>query len=303
MTGPDHGHNLRGALLSLAAMGLFSTHDVIVKHLAGAFSPVQIVFFSALLSLPAVTVYILRTRTDGSIWPRNPGWVALRTIVASIATLSAFYAFGTLPLAETYAILFATPIVITVLSIPLLGEKVRFRRWCAVLAGLVGVLVVLRPGQASLSAGHLAAIISACMSALSMTIVRRVGKSERPVVLTLYPILGNIVLMGAALPFVWQPIEGGQFGFLAMISALGLIAAVLSILAYRLAEAAIAAPMQYSQILWAVLYGALIFHEYPDRATLIGAAIIIASGLYIVLREARPGTSGHHPVLDSRARS
>ena len=303
MTKVDHSHNLRGAILALAAMGIFATHDVIVKHLATFFSPAQVIFFSALLSLPAVTVYILRTRMDGSLWPRNPGWVATRTVAATVATLSAFYAFGVLPLAQTYAILFATPIFITILSIPLLGEQVRLRRWCAVLAGLAGVMIVLRPGQASLSLGHLAALLAACMSALSMTIVRKLSKTERPVVLMLYPILANILVMGAALPFVWQPLQGGQFGLMAVISVMGLIATVMSILSYRLAEAAIAAPMQYSQILWAIVYGALIFHEFPDLATLTGAAIIVASGLYIVLREARPGTSDHQPVLDSRARS
>lgn len=302
MSGTNSSHNLRGALLALAAMGIFATHDVVVKYLGASFSAVQIVFFSALLSFPLVTVFILQDRSGGSLWPRHPGWVATRTVAAIITTVSAFYAFGTLPLAQTYAILFAIPLIITILSIPLLGERVRLRRWSAVVVGLAGVLIVLRPGQASLSAGHLAALVAAFAGALSAIIVRKVGTDERPVVLLIYPILANVLVMGAALPFFYRPMQSTELGLMAVIAVMGLAGTILSILSYRMAEAVIAAPMQYSQILWATVYGALIFHEHPDTPTLIGAAIVIASGVYIVLRETRSGASDNQPVLDTRGR-
>lgn len=154
-------HNMQGALLALAAMGIYATHDVVVKYLGGSFSAVQIVFFSSLLSFPLVTIFILQDRSGGSLWPRHPGWVALRTVSAIVTSVCAFYAFGVLPLAQTYALLFAIPLIITILSIPVLGEKVRLRRWSAVIVGLLGVLIVLRPGQAALSTGHLAALVAA----------------------------------------------------------------------------------------------------------------------------------------------
>ncbi|MBS0564499.1 MAG: DMT family transporter [Proteobacteria bacterium] len=302
MARQDGGHNLRGALTALAAMGIFATHDAVVKHLGSAYSAVQIVFFSALLSFPLVTFLMLQDREGGSLWPRHPGWVATRTVAAIVSTVSCFYAFATLPLAQTYAILFATPLLITLLSIPVLGEHVRLRRWTAVVVGLAGVLIVLRPGEAALSAGHLAALVSACAAGLAAVIVRKVGNDERPVVLLVYPILGNILVMGAALPFFYRPMPGTDLGLMAVIAVMGLAGTLLSILSYRMAEAVIAAPMQYSQILWATVYGALFFGESPDRTTLAGAAVVIASGIYIVLRETQAGASENHPVLDTRGR-
>lgn len=292
--------NMQGAILALTAMGIFATHDVVVKYLGGSFSAVQIVFFSALLSFPLLTFLLLQDHSGSSLVPRNPGWVALRTISAIISTVAAFYAFGTLPLAQTYAILFATPLVITILSIPVLGEKVGLRRWTAVAAGLMGVLIVLRPGQAALSAGHLAALVAACSGALTAIIVRKVGTDERPVILLIYPILGNVVVMGAMLPLVYQPMSGGELGLMAVIAVMGLAGTLLSILSYRRAEAVIAAPMQYSQIVWAIFYGALIFGDWPDTTTLIGAGVVIASGIYVVLRETK--ASANRPVLDTRGR-
>lgn len=302
MSQANGGHNLRGVLTALAGMGIFATHDVVVKFLSTDFSAVQIVFFSALLSFPLVTFFLLQDRSGGSLWPRHPGWVATRTIASIITTVSAFYAFGVLPLAQTYAILFAIPLIITVLSVPILGERVRLRRWTAVIVGLIGVLIVLRPGQSSLTTGHLAALVAACTGALAAIVVRKVGTDERPVVLLIYPILTNVIVMGAALPFFYQPMQLHQLGLMAVIAVMGLTGTALSILSYRMAEAVIVAPMQYSQILWAIVYGALIFHESPDTATLLGAAIVIASGIYIVLRETRAGASENQPVLDTRGR-
>ena len=295
-------HNMQGALLALAAMGIYATHDVVVKYLGGSFSAFQIVFFSSLLSFPLVTIFILQDRSGGSLWPRHPGWVALRTVSAIVTSVCAFYAFGVLPLAQTYALLFATPLIITILSIPVLGEKVRLRRWSAVIVGLLGVLIVLRPGQAELSTGHLAALVAAGAGALAAIIVRKVGTDERPVVLVIYPILANVVVMGAALPFVYRPMNTAEFGLMAVIAVMGLVGTVLSILSYRLAEAVIAAPMQYSQIVWATIYGALIFKDRPDAPTLIGAGIVIASGLYVVFRETKAGASENRPVIDTSGR-
>jgi len=296
-------HNLRGAFLSLMSMGLYSTHDAIVKVLGVTFTPMQIVFFSALISFPLLVVVLLRDQSGGSLRPKNPGWVAVRTLSFVATAVLAFYAFATLPFAQTYAILFATPLLVTVLSIPILGEKVRARRWTAVIVGLVGVMIVLRPTGAPLALGHLAALVSALAGALAVLSVRKVGDSERPVVLLLYPILANIAIMGATLPLVYRPMSGLDLGLMAIIAVLGLGGTLLSILAYRSADAGVVAPMQYSQILWAILYGALFFNEWPDRQTLIGATVVIASGLYILMREALPGRSATRPATDASPRS
>ncbi|SEP62209.1 Permease of the drug/metabolite transporter (DMT) superfamily [Loktanella sp. DSM 29012] len=293
--------NAKGALLALAAYAIFSTHDVFIKILGADYSPIQIVFFSVLLSFPLATFQLMQDATPGTLLPKHPFWMALRTAAAVVTGFCVFYAFSVLPLAQVYAILFATPLLITILAIPILGEQVRLRRWMAVLVGLAGVMVVLRPGSTTLELGHAAALLGAFGAALTGLIVRKIGADERPVVLMLYPMAGNFVVMGAALGFVYKPMPVEHMGMLFVISAFAFFAGLLVIGAYKAGEAVIVAPMQYSQIIWAAIFGALFFDEVPDGGTVLGAAIIIASGLYIVLRESRSDNSGT-PNLRMRLR-
>ena len=294
--------NAKGAVLALLAFGIFSTHDVIVKWLGASFSPFQIVFFSVLFGFPLVMLMLIREAEPGHLRPVHPWWTLLRTGAAVCTGASAFYAFSVLPLAQVYAIIFASPLIITILSIPILGERVRLRRWAAVLVGLCGVMVVLRPGATELGLGHLAALATAVFGALASIIVRKIGQDERNVVLLLYPMMANLILMACLLPFVYEPMELTHLGGNALMAAMAFVASAIVILAYKTGEAVIVAPMQYSQIIWATLYGALFFGEYPDWGTAIGASIIIASGVYIVFREARKDTSVNRPVLRNRSR-
>ncbi|MEL6688837.1 MAG: DMT family transporter [Pseudomonadota bacterium] len=294
--------NLRAVLLALCAFGVFATHDVIVKVLGGSYSAFQIVFFSALFSFPVATIMLLRDATKDTLIPVHPWWVALRTAAAIGTGACAFYAFAVLPLAQTYAIIFASPLLITVLAIPFLGEKVGLRRALAVLVGLAGVMVVLQPGNTELGLGHLAALGCAVFGAFASIIVRKIGRDERSIVLMLYPLVANFVLMGVLLPFVYvaPPIE--HLGMFFAMAVLATIATICVISAYKLGEAAIVAPMQYSQILWATAYGMLFFNELPGLNTALGASIIVASGVYIVLRESRKGEETTSPVLRTRTR-
>ena len=295
--------NLKGALFALLAFAIFASHDVVVKFLGGLYSPVQIIFFSVLLGFPLVTMMLMGDRSDGHLRPVHPWWTALRTVSAVITGVSAFYAFSVLPLAQTYAILFAAPLLITLLAIPVLGEKVGLRRGLAIVAGLIGVLIVLRPGAAPLSLGHAAALAAAVFSSLASVIVRKIGQDERSVVLLLYPMTANFVVMGCALPFVYRPLPLEHLGLLGIIASFGFVAMLLIIVAYRAGEAVIVAPMQYSQMIWAAIFGYLIFGERPDLYTAIGAGVIIASGIYILLRERHRGVSKNNPVLRSKSRA
>lgn len=294
--------NLRGALLSLAAFALYATHDVVVKFLGGSYAPFQLIFFAGLLSFPLVTMLLMSDKTDGNLIPKHPWWTAIRTLCAVLTGLGGFYAFSRLPLAQTYAIFFAMPLLITLLAIPILGEKVGVRRGIAVVVGLAGVIIVLRPGEVELNLGHLAALSAATTGALAAVIVRKIGADERSVVLMLYPMMANFLLMGMVLPFVYFPMPVFHFGMLALMACLGLAGGLLSIAAYKTAPAIIVAPMQYSQILWAMFYGWLFFGESVDANTTLGIVVIIASGVYIVLRERTPKVSGHTPVLETRSR-
>ncbi len=294
--------NAKGALLALLAFATFSAHDVVVKFLGGTYTPFQIIFFSVLLSFPLATLMLMRDRAVGTLRPVHPWWMTARIISAAVTGVTAFYAFSVLPLAQVYVFLFASPLLITVLSIPILGEKVGPHRWAAVAMGLLGVMIVLRPGAEPFSLGHLAGLIAAASSALASVITRRIGKEERSAVMMLYPMTANFVLMGAVLPFVYVPMPAAHLGLLAVMSALGFAAALTIISAYRSADAAVVAPMQYSQIIWAALFGAFLFGETPDRATWIGVTIIVAAGLYVVLRESIGGRTRTSPVLNARAR-
>ncbi len=208
-----------------------------------------------------------------------------------------FYAFTALPLAEVYALLFAMPLLITALSVPLLGETVRAQRWAAVIVGLIGVLIVLRPGVTELTLGHAAALTAAFANSLSTILVRKLGGKERPAVLILYPMILSMMAMSMTLPVFYVPVELLDLGLMAAIGFLSVIAQFLTISAYKAAPAAVVAPLQYSQILWASLFGMLFFSETPDFYVGLGSAVIIASGIFVVWRESRENVSVQTPVL------
>jgi S-adenosylmethionine uptake transporter len=293
---------VKGIALGLLAFALYASHDAAIKTLGGLYSPFQVIFFVVLVSFPVVTVMLVRDNTEANLRPRQPMWTIVRTCTVVIGGFCAFYAFSMLPLAQTYAILFATPLIITVLSVPMLGEVVRRHRWFAVVLGLIGVLVVLRPGSAEIGLGHGAALVAAFCGALAGVILRKTGGVERRVVMLLYPLLANFGVMLCIMPFVYKPMPIEDLGLVLLVSVLAVVAMSLMIRAYTLADAALVAPMQYSQIIWATLFGWLFFNETSDMMTFVGAAIIIASGAYIVIRESRSAPSANQPVLKSLSR-
>jgi drug/metabolite transporter (DMT)-like permease len=297
------GQNAKGAMLSLLAFGIYATHDAVVKLLGEDYAPFQLIFFSTLFSFPLAMGMMMRDPQPGTLRPVHPGWIALRSAATVLTGLSAFYAFSVLPLAQVYAIAFAQPLLITLLAIPLLGEKVRVRRGLAIVAGLLGVMVVLRPGASDFTLGHLAALMAAVGGSVASVIVRKVGREERPVVLLLYPMIANLAVACLFMPSVYRPMEAEHLSLVAVMSVLGWTGGVVIIAAYKSAQAVVVAPMQYVQILFAAFYGTLFFQETIDVYTAVGAGIVIASGLYIVLREDSPGASRNQPVLNTRLRA
>ena len=293
--------NLNGALLALLSFGVYATGDAIVKYMGASYSPFQNIFFSGLFGFPLVAIMLMSDRSEGNLIPRRPFITLLRSGLVVVNVLCGFYAFAKLPMSEAYPLFFASPILITLFAIPMLGEKVGLHRGMAIVVGLLGVIVVLRPGQSHFGFGHLAAIAASIIFAVNSVLVRITGQSERSVVIMLYPMIANTVVSGIALPFVYKPLPIEHLGLLAAMSILGFIGGVISIAAYRRAEAAIVAPMQYSQIIWASIFGTLIFHESSDLWTLVGTAIIIVSGVYIVVREGTPAVSATKPVTETRA--
>ena len=292
---------VRGLGYAFLGFAVFASHDALIKVLGGTYSVMQIIFFATLFSFVPMAVTILTDRTTGNFLPQHPWLVLLRSGLMVTSMVCAFHAFSVLPLAEVYSLLFSFPLIVTVLSIPVLGEVVRGQRWAAVGVGMVGVLIVLRPGTTEITLGHLAALMAAFCSAYGSVLVRKIGNEERSAVLILYPMLLAIVAMSLAQPAVYQPPSLLHLAMMALVGVFSVIAQHLIILAYRAAPAGVVAPSQYSQIIWATLFGMIFFGERPDGWVAVGASIIIASGVFVVWRESRSNTSANTPVLRVRS--
>ena len=204
------------------------------------------------------------------------------------STMCNVMALKTLQLAETTSIYFFGPMVITALAGPLLGEWAGWRRWLAILSGFVGVLVITRPGVGVFGVGHLFALGSMLSNSFYVIMTRRMSASESSESLILFSALAPAVLLLPMLPFSpLLPQDGWHWFILVMLGVFGAGGHWLLVQAYRLATTTALAPYPYSQMVWMILSGWIIFHQFPDRWTLVGAAIIVASGLYIIHREHR----------------
>lgn len=204
------------------------------------------------------------------------------------STLFNFLALQSLQLAETVSIYFVAPMVITALAGPLLGEWAGWRRWLAVLVGFVGVLVITRPGFGTFGIGHAYALTSMVSYCLYVIMTRSMGARESAESLIFYSALAPTILMFPAVPLYGSLPDGAlQWTLLLALGLIGGFGHWLVIAAYKRATTSALAPYPYSQMLWMVALGYLVFNDLPDLWTLVGAAIIVSSGLYIVHREHR----------------
>ena len=286
--------NLRGAVLGLGGFGLYSLYDVTTKYLGHDYSPAQILFFAGLFAMPMVLAKVFRDPAGGGLRPVLPRWTMLRVVVALFNGVLGAYAFTVLPLAESYAIFFLMPLMISLVAVPMLGEPLDLRRGLAIVAGLAGVIIVLRPGEFPILPGHLAAFVSAALGAVNYIILRKTGGIERAGVLMFWPMLVQLVVVALALPFVWQPMPVWHVGLTALMALELFAGGMLVIAAYRNAPVIVVAPMQYSQIIWAALLGAILFSDAVDSKTVVGIMVIVASGLYLL---SRTGADTHEAAV------
>ena len=287
----------RGIGLSLAGFAIFSLHDALIKSITDV--PVfQTVFFVVLFSFVPFVFLLAFSSKEISLRPRLPGLIALRCVFTVGSLLCVFYAFSSVPMTQVYSLLFSAPALITLLSIFVLGERVKMIRWIAILLGLVGIIVVLQPQGVELSLGHFAAFTAALCVALSSVVTRKIGSREHSVTLMLYPMLFNVIVSGALVSLVYQPMPGMALLKMCAIGLLSVLGQMLMINAYRSCEAQYIAPMQYSQMLWAIAYGVLVFNESIDRNVILGSMVIVISGLLFIWRELV--TSVTQPVLRTR---
>ena len=276
----------KGVLLGFMAFAAFALSDAFVKLLHGSLPPYEAVFFGAVLGLTALP--FIKGRGDrwrDVVRAQRQGLWLVRAVASAIGSISAVVAFTALPMAEAFALIFLLPIFVTILSVLVLKEHVGWRRWSAVVAGFIGVLVVLRPGFRVLGIGHLAAIICGLSGAISMIALRMAGPHEKRITLYGAGMIGSLLFAGLMMlaDFRWPGL--GQWLFLLGYGLLAALASVLLMLATQRAPANHVAPTQYSQMLWAVLLGYVLFHDALDWPMAIGIAIILGAGLFTFVRE------------------
>lgn len=262
-------------------------NDALAKWLTTHYHTLQIVFLRYALALPIVAVAVLSISGRMSLQSRHLPVHALRGFLLVIAAFSFFTGLKFLPLAEATSLIFAAPIFITALSVPLLGDHVGWRRWAAVIIGFAGVLIIVRPGAAAFQPASLIVVATAMLYAIIMISVRWIGRGDRFWTMMFYMAFFPALFSGLVVPFVWQPPQWPHMPLFLAMSVFGTLGLTLISQAFRLAPAAIVAPFDYTALIWASLLGWLLWEEIPTVWTYIGAAVIIASGVYIVVRETR----------------
>lgn len=278
-----------GAGIASMAVGIFcmAVMDAFAKWLGAAYPVQQVVFFRMLFALPAVLVLARLSGGLAGLRTVRPRVHLLRGALATVASFSFVTGLTFMPLAEATALAFAAPIFVTALSVPLIGEQVGLRRWSAVLVGFAGVLVIVRPGLAAFQPAALLILLTALCYALLMLTARRFASSESTSALVFYMTLVPLMVSAALLPLGWT---APGWADLARFVALGLLGGATMIfitLAFRLAPAAVVAPFDYTGLIWAAAIGWLVWRDIPGPFVWLGAAVIVASGLYIVRRETR----------------
>ena len=279
---------VQGILLAFLAYGVFSVADAFIKAVGARLPPFQIVFVLGALSVMALP--FLRGPDDpwsSMFRMARPRLVLLRGLAGALAGIFGVVAFIRLPMAEAYAIVFVAPVLSVVLSGLILKETIGWRRVVSVLLGILGVLVVLRPGLREVQFGHLMALCSAVCVSASVLTLRRLGGEERPFVI--YAGLAAVTMAVSAPLMLWQGFvwpDPGEWLMLGIAGAAASFAHVALMAATRRAPASLVAPTLYSQMLWAVVYGSLFFGEFPDSMTFAGVALVVASGLVLIARPA-----------------
>lgn len=283
------------AIAMLAAVALFSLMDAGLKGLSTEYPPFQVAALRGAASLPFVLVWaaattglrpLLRVR-----WPLH----LVRGAFGVVMMATFVYALRTLPLSTAYSIFFVAPLLITALSVPMLRERVGPRRWTAIAVGLLGVLVLLRPtGEGLGTLASLAVLLAAAMYAVSAITVRVLARTDSTQAMVVW--LMTLLALGAgALAWPqWVPIRAEHAWLIAGIGLAGALGQYAITEAFRLGEASLIAPLEYTALVWGVLLDLALWGVLPDAVTWLGAAIIVASGLYLLRRE-RVHAEAEHP--------
>jgi drug/metabolite transporter (DMT)-like permease len=273
-----------GILFMLASITLYSCNDAVAKWTVTVYAASQFLLIRSAMSLAVLLPFVARNNFAALTNVPRPGLQVLRVALAVAEVILFFTAIYYLPLAETITCYLSAPIIVVALSAIFLGEKVGWRRWSAVLLGFIGVIIAMRPSTSAVSFGAVVAVVGAFVSAVLMLVTRQLrGTSQTFMAFSHF--CGTFTFGAVLAPFQWvtpQWSHVGIFLIAGVISASGLLCANRSL---TLAPASVLAPYKFTAILFAALFGYLVFGDIPPWTTIVGAAIIVASGLYIFMRE------------------
>jgi drug/metabolite transporter (DMT)-like permease len=276
---------LAGIALMIAGIFLFAVNDALGKWLMATYSVGQVLLIRSLAAMVLLAPFIWR---DVATFATTPRWglQVLRALLATVEVACFYWAVAYLPLADVMAYYLAGPIFVTAIAGTLLGEPVGWRRWSAVVAGFIGVIVCLRPGVAAFTWPALIALIGSFTFSLSMISTRFLRGTSGTVLVTTQTVAALVFGIAVA-PFAWVPPNAGDLALLALLGMVAMVAHVCVNRSLTVAPASVVVPYQYTTIVWAVLFGYLVFGDVPDVWMLAGGAIIIGAGLFIFLREQR----------------
>jgi drug/metabolite transporter (DMT)-like permease len=276
---------VRAALLMVTGCLLFSVMGALVKLLGQRLDSFQIAFFRCFFGFLAILPLVLSKKGHHAFLTTHFYGHFLRGAIGVAAMVGGFYATTRLPLTDSTAISFTAPLFMILAAIFLLGEKVRWRRGLATVAGFIGVLVMVRPDSGTLDVAAIVGLFAAFLVALSTTLIKRLSATEEALTILVYFGLFSSILTAVPAYFVWRALTPDELALLGLVGALGAVGQFCQVRAYAAGELMAVAPIDYSRLIFAGIMGFLLFAELPDRYTLVGASIIVGSTLYIAYRE------------------
>ncbi len=279
---------IKGMVAGLGAFFMLSLMNVFAKLLSETHHVIEIAFYRNLIAtLPFLfMIFVMNKREITKISSRKTG-VFARAIIGTISLVTTFAAFAAMPMADTTAFLFTSSLAIPILGFFFLGERVGIYRWSAVLVGFIGVIIMLNPGGGMNYIGVSLALCAATMHAILQTILRYLGKTEKPETITFYFVAIGTVIAGLAMPWVASMPTIQEIPLFLAVGITGLIAQYLLSIAFGNAPAAVVTVFNYSGLLWSVAFGWFIWNDWPMASIWIGGAIVIASNIFIIIRESR----------------
>ncbi len=278
-------------LLAIAATAIFATMHALVRHVSGSLHPFEIAFFRSIFGLVAIAPLMWRVGPSVLV-SRNPGLLAVRGLVGGLSLMTWFYGLSIVPIATATALSFTSVIFASIGAAIFLKERMRLRRWTAVVFGFAGVIVIVRPGFAVFDAGSLVIVLAAILWGVGIVLVKTIARTDETVTIVAWTAMWLIVATAIPAWFVWTTPTWMQLAWLLLIGVLGTAGTFAWTQALKTADASLVIPTDFIRLVWAGAIGFVAFGEIPDRWMWIGAALIIGSTLYIGLRESRLAREG-----------